>query len=293
MSKLIPAELEEVFTTQSDKTKINYKNMIKRLRTALETDTKIKDISPNVLIKTIKEMDIPATSKQSMNNVCIVIFKYHKLPVDKFIKLRDELAEKSFDESKSKDTELLAKGITLKKLTAFMNEAYTNKEWVKFVVNYLLLTFQTRNEDLDLTITTNAKATDGQHNWIILKKTTCTYIRNNYKTVDTYGPKIVDIRNKKLVEALHHILDDKASEWLLKTGDSHIIHTELNRAVANQTYDKIGSTKYFKILSTSKKNIEKMSDNRGTDPSTIVHSYNLNKKINLKKKKSDLVADEE
>ena len=288
MSKAMPVELEEVFTTQSDKTRINYKNMLARLRTALNVKTPIKSISPDVIITTIKGMDIPATSKQSINNVCIVIFKYHELPVDKFIKFRDELAEKSFDESKTKDTELLAKGITLKKLTAFMNEAYANKEWVKFVVNYLLLTFQTRNEDLDLTITTNSKATDDQHNWIVLKKASCTYIRNNYKTVDTYGPKIVDIRNKKLLEALHHILGDKSSEWLLKTGGAHIIHTELNRAVANLTYDKIGSTKYFKILSTSKKNIEKMSDNRGTDPATIVHSYKMDKKVNLKKKKADL-----
>ena len=288
MPKEIQSELAEVVGEQSEKTIVNYSNMLTRLRKALMVTTPIKNISPDVLIKTIKEMDIPATSKQSMNTVCIVIFKYHKLPVEKLIKFRDELADKSFDESKSKDTDLLSKGITLKMLTAFMNEAYANQEWKKFVINYLLLTFQTRNEDLDLMITKNGKATDGQHNWIVLKKASCTYIRNHYKTVDTYGPKIVDIRNKKLIEALHHILGDKASEWLLKTGDSHIIHTELNRAVANQTYEKMGSTKYFKILSTSKKNIEKMSDNRGTNPDTIVHSYKLDKKINLQKKKADL-----
>ena len=286
MSKLMPTELEEVFTTQSDKTQMNYKNMLARLRKALAVDTPIKDISQDVLIKTIRGMDIPATSKASMNTVCIVIFKHHKLAVDKLIKFRDELAEKSFDESKTKDTELLDKGITLKKLTAFMNEAYANQEWKKFVINYLLLTFQTRNEDLDLQIV-NHKRTDDEHNWIILNKASCTYIRNHYKTVETYGPKIVDIRNKKFVEALHHILGDKSSEYLLKTGDSHIIHTELNRAVANQTYEKIGSTKYFKILSTSKKNIEKMSANRGTNPDTIVHSYKLDKKVNLKKKKAE------
>ena len=288
MPKEIQAELAEVVAEQSQKTIVNYSNMLTRLRKALLTTTPIKNISPEVLIKTIKEMDIPATSKQSMNNVCIVIFKYHEKPVEKLIKFRDELAEKSFDESKSKDIELLSKGITLKMLTAFMNEAYANQEWKKYVVNYLLLTFQTRNEDLDLMITKNGKATDGQHNWIVLKKASCTYIRNHYKTIDTYGPKIVDIRNKKLLEALHHILGDKASEWLLKTGDAHIISTELNRAVANQTYEKMGSTKYFKILSTSKKNIEKMSANRGTNPDTIVHSYKLDKKVNLKKKKADL-----
>ena len=288
MPKEIQVELAEVVAEQSQKTIVNYSNMLTRLRKALLTTTPIKNISPDVLIKTIREMDIPATSKQSMNNVCIVIFKHHEKPVEKLIKFRDELAEKSFDESKSKDTELLSKGITLKMLTAFMNEAYANQEWKKYVINYLLLTFQTRNEDLDLMITKNGKATDGQHNWIVLKKASCVYIRNHYKTVDTYGPKIVDIRNKKLLEALNHILGDKSSEWLLKTGDTHIIPTELNRAVANQTYEKMGSTKYFKILSTSKKNIEKMSANRGTNPDTIVHSYKLDKKQNLKKKKADL-----
>ena len=285
VAKEMPVELEEVFTDQSDKTKTNYKNMLARLRKALGNDTPIKNISPATLIKTIKEMDIPATSKQSMNTVCIVIFKHHDLPTAEFIKFRDELAEKSFDESKEKDKEFLSSGVTLKTLTQFMNDAYTNEEWAKFVVNYLLLTFQTRNEDLDLQITTNSKATDSIHNWIVLKKASATYIRNNYKTVDTYGQKIVDIRNKKLIQALHHLLGDNKSQYLLKNGEEHILHTNLNRAVSNLTYDKIGSTKYFKIMATSKKNIEKMSDNRGTDPATIVHSYKLDKKVNLQKKK--------
>lgn len=290
MAKPMPKELEEVFTTQSDKTRVNYKNMLLRLRKALPNEDPIKDFDPDVLIKIIKEMDIPATSKLSMLTVCIIIFKHHFSEelgdgiVAPFIKLRDELNENAFDESRKKDTELLAKGITLKKLTEFMNSAYEDKDWVKFIINYLLLTFQTRNEDVNVLITKNKEDLNKTDNFILLYKSSCVYIRNNYKTVDIYKPKDDVIRNKKMITALHTLLGDKEKDWLLKTGGEHIIPTELNRAVSNQTFDKIGSTKYFKILSTVKRNIEKMSDNRGTNPDTIVHSYKMNKKINLKKK---------
>tara|TARA_R110000868_G_scaffold330021_1_gene590934 strand:+ start:4780 stop:5655 length:876 start_codon:yes stop_codon:yes gene_type:complete len=289
-AKEIPAELEEVFTTQSEKTRTNYKNMLARLRTALGVDTPIAVLDPVDIIKTIREMDVPASSKASMNTVCHVIFKFHNLDLEKFVKFRDELAEKAFDESKVKDTELLSKGITLKTLNDFMAKAFEDKEWVKFVVNYLLITFQTRNEDVDLRIISPKdfnKLTEEEtkeHNWIVLHKASCMFIRNKYKTADTYGEKIVIIRNKKLLEALNLIGDG----YLLKTGGSHIIPTELNRAVSNLTYEKMGSTKYFKIMATFKKNVEKMSSNRGTAPDTIYHNYKLDKKTNLKKKAESL-----
>jgi hypothetical protein len=171
-----------------------------------------------------------------------------------------------------------------------MAKAFEDKEWVKFVVNYLLITFQTRNEDVDLRIISPKdfnKLTEEEtkaHNWIVLNKASCMFIRNKYKTADTYGEKIVIIRNKKLLEALNLIGDG----YLLKTGGSHIIPTELNRAVSNLTYEKMGSTKYFKIMATFKKNVEKMSSNRGTAPDTIYHNYKLDKKTNLKKKAESL-----
>lgn len=292
----IQDELKEVLTTQSVRTQINYRNMLTRLRKALLEETPIKDVSNEKIIETIKGLDIPATSKNSMLNVAIVIKKYHELDIKKLIKFRDDLAGDSFDESKEKDKAFLEKGITLKKLTDFMNGAYEDGHWVKYAVNYLLLTFQTRNEDLDLRIIKDRKnMEEGKGNWIYLGKGTCIYTRNDYKTADTYGMKKNIIRNPKFVKAIESILGDKDTEYLLKTGDTHIIPTELNRAVSNLTYDKIGSGKYFKIMATTKRNLEKMANNRGTDPNTILHSYKLDKKVNLKKKKvkadDDVVLD--
>ena len=65
MPKEIQKELAEVVGEQSPKTIVNYYNMLTRLRKALMETTPIKDISADVLIKTIKDMDIPSTSKQS------------------------------------------------------------------------------------------------------------------------------------------------------------------------------------------------------------------------------------
>jgi hypothetical protein len=283
-------ELEQSFTDQADKTRVNYKNMYKRLRPLLKQD--VKDSSSEEIIDAIKNYDTTATSRKSMLNVAIVIWRANKKDLKDFIKYRDELAGDSFDESKEKDQFIKSKGITIKTLTDFMNNAFINEDYVKYVINYLLLNFQVRNEDLDVIITTDKKQLNDVDNFIYVKQATADYIRNKYKTVDTYGKQKHLIRNKNFIEALYQILDrgkegvaERKTDYLLKTGNKHVSVGYLNNYIAKNTYDNLGTSNYFKIMSTNKRNIEKMSMNRGTDPNTILHSYNLNKKVDLNKLK--------
>lgn len=283
-------ELEQSFTDQGDKTRVNYKNMYKRLRPLLKQD--VKDSSADEIINAIKNYDTTATSRKSMLNVAIVIWRANKMDFKQFIKYRDDLAGDSFDESKEKDEFIKSKGITIKTLTDYMNNAFINEDYVKYVINYLLLNYQVRNEDLDVIITTDKKQLNDTDNFIYLKQASADYIRNKYKTVDTYGKQKHLIRNKNFIEALYQILDkgkdgvaERKTDYLLKTGNKHISAGYIGNYIAKNTYDNLGTSNYFKIMSTNKKNIEKMSINRGTDPNTILHSYNLNKKVDLNKLK--------
>lgn len=283
-------ELEQSFTDQGDKTRVNYKNMYKRLRPLLKQD--VKDSSADEIINAIKNYDTTATSRKSMLNVAIVIWRANKKDLKDFIKYRDDLAGDSFDESKEKDEFIKSKGVTIKTLTDYMNNAFINEDYVKYVINYILLNYQVRNEDLDLIITTDKKQLNDTDNFIYVKQASADYIRNKYKTVDTYGKQKHLIRNKNFIEALYQILDrgkdgvaERKTDYLLKTGNKHISTGYLNNYIAKNTYDNLGTSNYFKIMSTNKKNIEKMSINRGTDPNTILHSYNLNKKVDLNKLK--------
>jgi hypothetical protein len=274
-------EMKQSFSTQGDKTKTNYINMYKRLRPLLEND--VKDSTADEIINAIRGYETTANSRRSMLNVVYVIFKHFDKSTLPLVNYRDDLAGDAFDESRVKDTAIKEKEYTLKQITDYMNDAFVNGDYLKFVINYLLLNYQTRNQDLDLIITTDKKELNDTDNFILLREGSCDYIRNHYKTADTYGAKKHLIRNKNFVLACSMLLNGEKTKFLLQGNGGRVSDGYLNGIISRNTMDNLGTSKYFKIISTSKKNIEKLSSNRGTNPNTIVGSYNLNKKINLKK----------
>lgn len=281
-------EMKEAFSTQGEKTRVNYINMYKRLRRLLKTD--VKSSTATDIIDAIKGYDTTVNSRRSMINVAIVIWRENDLSLVPLIAYRNELAGDAFEESKEKDTLIKEKDYSLKQLTDYMNDAFKQEDYLKYIINYLLLNYQVRNQDLNLIITTDKKELNETDNFILLKQASAEYIRNHYKTADRYGKKEHLIRNKNFILACYMILDNnkdgvasKKSEFLLKSNGHRVTDGYLNGLIARNTMDYLGTSKYFKIISTYKTNIEKLSANRGTNPNTIVGSYKLNKKINLKR----------
>jgi len=165
--------------------------------------------------------------------------------------------------------------ISLEKYNEFVDGLYEKKQWKSFIINRLLQLYQVRNMDLQLTLTGDKKAIDTDHNWLLVKSgkvnATVTYVRNNYKTKNTYGAKQHTLKLKltdPLYIAIKHVLD---------SGDNKLIHGENIGRVVKQATMGLGEGAVFKILvkNATFKQAKQYGDNRGTDLTTISKSYDL------------------
>jgi len=166
---------------------------------------------------------------------------------------------------------------TLQEHNKYVESLFEKKKYREYIINKLIEKYQVRNIDLDLTITRNkSDLDDKQKNWLLIGRKNksaymVTYIRNNYKTANTYGVKKNILRlseNTKLFQAI-----DKVSK-----SDQPKLITEknLSNAVLKAT-NGIGEGKLFKVYMkhASFKDAKKMSDNRGTDLETISKFYDI------------------
>ncbi len=273
-------ELEQAFnikTSLSDKTKTNYKNYYKRMSALLGGKEIIKS-SNKKIIKVLKDdKEIPASSKQALLNVAIVIKQTHELKTDELIKFRDTGREKLSEQIATKNIELEKELPSLAELKTFMNELYKEKDWDAFLVNYLLINFGVRNMDLDLIITIDKEEVKPGDNYLLVQKSTIKYIRFNYKTAKTYKAKQNVIRSAKVMKACMELLGEEPNALLLSTNKGkRIADNSLNNAVSSKTFDNIGEGKYFKILvKDSGKSVAVLSKNRGTAVNTISSNYDV------------------
>lgn len=285
-------ELEKVFEVKkangeelNPKTITNYRNYYKRLRALL--DAEVRHTSNAKLVDKIKDAreadkktnelkDIPVSVKASLLNIAILIKTAYRENTDELIEYRKRNKVLVMDDSVEKNKGLKETLPTIKQLTDFTEEAYENEEWVKYVINYLLITFGVRNMDINTIITKDGKEVKANDNWLVVRGNSVKYIRFIFKTKDTYNCSENEIKSKKFNHAIREILGDEDQKPLLTYEGERIAESSLNRFVSKYTYEGIGQAKYFKVLATSnKKDIEKLSIDRGTAIGTIITNYDL------------------
>ena len=146
-----------------------------------------------------------------------------------------------------------------------LSKYYKDKDYKNFVILYLLLNYNTRNKDLVARVVNNEADINQKENFLFIREKDVVYIRNDYKTNDTYGMKQDVIVAKKLFNAVKEV--DKLLE-----NDGN-----LDRQVKKVT-NGINQSTLFKMLITQNNNLKsiaKASKNRGTNMDTIASSYNI------------------
>lgn len=285
-------ELEKVFEVKKangdnldPKTITNYRNYYKRLRALL--DAEVRHTSNTKLVdkithareadKKTKELkDIPVSVKASLLNIAILIKTAYRENIDELIEYRKRNKVLVMDDSVEKNKALKETLPTIKELNDFTEKAYENGEWVKYVINYLMITFGVRNQDVNCIITKDGKEVKADDNWLVVRGNSVRYIRYVFKTKDTYNCSENEIKAKKFNHAVREILGDEDQKPILTYEGERIAESSLNRFVSKYTYENIGQAKYFKVLATSnKKDIEKLSVDRGTAIGTIITNYDL------------------
>ena len=281
MSKTIAEiEYDKFFESVKDKS-VNtiraYKAQYKKLMGLIVTPA-IHQNSEKTLIEIVSEQTNP-NSQQALLNAGILIRKLYELPVDKMIKFRDRNKVK-IQENVKESNKYLSNLPSLKDLEEFTEHLFDTKEYLDYAINYLLLEFNVRNADLALEIVTNKRdASDKTKNYLWLTHKKVVYIRNQYKTSDTYGIKIHTITDKKFMTAIKFLLKCQQK----KNTDKMCFFPSTEQAgyvVKKATYQQLGSGTYFKIaVDANRNNLQKIKQigiNRGTATDTIADNYDIN-----------------
>ena len=289
-------ELQKTLTARStltDKTKANYTNAYARLRPLLTGD--INAVNEEEIINAIDTAEeekkgemkpLTQSVKLTLLNVAIVIRQVYNKSIGDLERYRVSGKKELLTANVLKNEGLKEELPSLKDLTAYTNALFENGEWRKYLVNYLLLTFNVRNMDLDLQIVKSNKVVNNKDNWIVLHKGSADYLRYVYKTADTYDCKANTITSKNALEAIKNILGDSDSVYLLAKADGERQKDNaLNKAVSRMTIktekykDGIGQANMLKVIladKTDMKTFDKVSVNRGTSLKELNENYNTN-----------------
>jgi len=217
-------------------------------------------------------------NQQALLNIGLVVRKLYGLSVKKLEEFREKLKLKINESIKKKNIELKETLPSYDDLIQYTEMLWENSEWTDYIINYLLIHYQVRNEDLDFQIIKRKKdANDTTKNYMWLQSGKVTYIRNRYKTDKTYGKKVNVITNKQFITAIRRVLGCQASE--LKCGVFIPNRSAIAYYIQKATYKQLGESKYVKIvINHFRKNLDKLkeiSDNRGTDLKTILSYYDV------------------
>ena len=176
--------------------------------------------------------------------------------------------------------------LILKPFWAIKVYFFEKNEFTDYIINWLLINIQVRNQDLDFTIVTRKKdANDKEKNYMWVQPNKLTYIRNVYKTakINTpngetgYGKKTNVITNPKMILAMKRVMGCQKSG--LDCGTFIPNKSAISYHIIKATYKQLGETRYFKIVVNHFRNnldkIKEISENRGSSISVILTSYDI------------------
>tara|TARA_R110000772_G_scaffold53608_3_gene122603 strand:+ start:3630 stop:4493 length:864 start_codon:yes stop_codon:yes gene_type:complete len=279
----------DTIKNKSDSTKKQYRLQYNKLFKL--TGKPIEETSEKKIIELLDEIDNKNNS-QALLNIALLIRKMNNLSVTRLENRRKTDKNKLIDSVKEKNLELKENLPSYDDIVEYMNYLYDKSEWTDYIINYLLINLQVRNQDLDFTIVSKKKdAVDSKTNYMWLQNTKgkATFIRNVYKTASVnapdgtnhgYGQKVNNITEKKFIVALRRVLGCQKSG--LDCGTFIPTKSAIAYHIIKSTYKQLGESKYMKIVVNHfRNNIDKLKEisaNRGTDLRTILSSYDIDMK---------------
>jgi len=272
---------------KSDATKKQYKIQYNKLFKLIGKP--IGETSEKKIIELLDEIENKNNS-QALLNIALLVRKMEGLSVAQLEKRRKQDKDKIFQAIKEKNVELKENLPSYKDIVEYMDYLYEKNERTDFIINYLLINLQVRNQDLDFTIISKKRdATDKNKNymWLQNSKGKATFIRNVYKTAvihapdgeHGYGQKVNNITDKRFIIALRRVLGCQKSG--LDCGTFIPTKSAIAYHLIKATYKQLGEGKYFKIVVNHFRNnldkLKEISENRGTDLKTILNFYDIEK----------------
>ena len=234
-------------------------------------DKPVSDTSQSKLIE-LSDTFENLNSKQGILNIAILVRRLKDLSTKELEEKRELNKGKLVKHVKESNAKLNLP--SYQDLIEYLDYLYASEKYNEFIINFLLMNGYVRNEDLNVKlIKLKRDATDDSQNYLWLSKNNdkVTYIRNNYKTVATYGQKQNTFTDKRLIESVKKLKQTNAP--LIPNPD------QVGYYVQKATLNKIGEGSVLKIIlshySTNLSKLKEISKSRGTSLATLASSYNI------------------
>jgi hypothetical protein len=238
------------------------------------------------LINIIKKMDIKTAGQMNYLNIFFMIKTINEQPTQEILKFRESLFKKKDKQTEQKIQEKQTQNLpSYSVVEAFINNLYKDGDFIRYLYNYLIFTYGLRNKDINLSIIQADKFNkldDKQkqgHNLLVVKKTECELIIDDYKTRNTYGTKNIKIRSRKILKVCQSLKDGPI---LVKSNGSNVSNDELGyyiRLFQNEEFH-LTEADYFKInvlyIQTQPnplKKLQEIAKMRGTQSITNLNQY--------------------
>ena len=250
----------------------------------MEQSIDIQNVSEKNILEFVSDEN-NLNSQQALLNIAIMIIKMKKQPTSKIMKQRDENKAKLQGHVKEKNEKLKSSGLpTYQDLLDYLAFLYESERWTDFIINYLLIYFHTRNEDVNFELVPfkiDIKANpDINYLWYSKRAKKATLYRRNYKTANKYGIKIDTITDSKFLNAIKQIFECRKKS----PDDCVFIPNKENVGyfVKKATLDNLGENLYNKIIVNHFRNnldkLKEISESRGTSIDTLHENYDIDKK---------------
>lgn len=213
-----------------------------------------------------------ASTRLDLLNLIIVLRTIQEMPCEKLKEYRTELAKERVSKNVGKMNAVKETLMSLPDFNAELMKAYETGEYKKFIVNYLMSHYGTRNMDVDVEIIKSKSGiTSPTQNYLLVSKDKVSWIRNQYKTAKTFGIQQHELSDPEFVSAVK------------KHGVGRLFaEGQLSNAIRKVLINGMNEAKIFKMLiddAYDKKDtaeINRLSKSRGTSIATIKSFYDVN-----------------
>ncbi len=262
-----------------------YNKLKKIVDKEMEQSVDIQNVSERNILEFVSDEN-NLNSQQALLNVAIMIRKMNKQPTSKLEKKRDENKEKLKDFVKEKNQKLKDDGLpSYQDLLDYLEFLYDSKRWTDFIINYLLIYYHTRNEDVNFELVPFKRDTKENKNinylWYSKRAKKATLYRRNYKTAGKYGMKTDVITDSKFLNAIKQIFEcrkkgEEGCDVFIPNKDN------VGYFVKKATLNNLGENIYNKIIINHFRNnldkLKEISNSRGTSLDTLQENYDIDKK---------------
>jgi len=298
-----PKEPEELTKITKDKKpstvkayKISYNKLLDLVKLPYiyeEEDNEATDDVETLIKRVMDDKFSKLNTKQLALNILLMIFRAYNLDGQKKIIAQRDENKKKIDLDRIEKNKIVKDELpSYEDLQKMLNKLYTDEEYLRYIVNYLMVMLSIRNKDIGCVrvVDSKKKMTNQDDNYLVITQKYVLFVRYNYKTSGTYGVKENRITNKKFTSALLNYMDenklslDQDGFYLLRKKNGEKLPCEkVGDMLKYLTLDDLNETLIAKIKITdiadkpnALQKIKKLSNNRGTKTDTIISHYDLN-----------------